>query len=86
VLQRFAQRVNAVLTDIAMPGIGGGQLGETIAECWPQIRVLYMSGFPARRMVNDGRLDPTLPFIQKPFTSDQLGRKIRDLLTSDIEQ
>jgi two-component system, cell cycle sensor histidine kinase and response regulator CckA len=86
VLQRFAQRVNAVLTDIAMPGIGGRQLGETIAECWPQIRVLYMSGFPARRMVNDGRLDPTLPFIQKPFTSDQLGRKIRDLLTSDIEQ
>jgi two-component system, cell cycle sensor histidine kinase and response regulator CckA len=86
VLQRSAQRINAVLTDIAMPGIGGRQLGETIAECWPRIRVLYMSGFPAQRMVNEGALDPNHPFIQKPFTSDQLGRKIRDLLAGQIEQ
>ena len=86
VLQRSAQRVTAVLTDIAMPGIGGRQLGETIAECWPRIRVLYMSGFPGSRMVNEGALDPSQPFIQKPFTSDQLGRKIRDLLVGQIEQ
>jgi two-component system, cell cycle sensor histidine kinase and response regulator CckA len=86
VLQRAAQRVNGVLTDVAMPGIGGRQLGQTIAECWPQIRVLYMSGFPARRMVNEGALDPTHPFIQKPFTSEQLGRKVRDLLAGQIEQ
>src|SRR3954471_4396740 len=45
VLQRSAERVHAVLTDVAMPGIGGRQLGQTIAECWPKIRVLYMSGF-----------------------------------------
>jgi CheY-like chemotaxis protein len=79
VLQQGAP-VTAVLTDVAMPGIGGRQLGATIAECWPQIPVLYMSGFPAKRMVNEGALDPTQPFIQKPFTSEQLGRKIRELL------
>jgi two-component system cell cycle sensor histidine kinase/response regulator CckA len=84
VLQRMAARITAVLTDVAMPGIGGRQLGATIAECWPQIRVLYMSGFPARRMVNEGALDPTQPFIQKPFTSEQLGRKVRDLLSDQI--
>ena len=85
VLQRAGPRVTAVLTDVAMPGIGGGQLGATIAECWPRIRVLYMSGFPGRRMVNEGALDPTQPFIQKPFTSEQLGRKIRELLTEQTE-
>jgi two-component system cell cycle sensor histidine kinase/response regulator CckA len=84
ILQRMASRISAVLTDVAMPGIGGRQLGATIAECWPQIRVLYMSGFPARRMVNEGALDPTKPFIQKPFTSEQLGRKVRDLLSDEI--
>ena len=84
VLQRMGSRISAVLTDIAMPGIGGRQLGATIAECWPQIRVLYMSGFPARRMMNEGALDPTQPFIQKPFTSEQLGRKVRDLLSDQI--
>lgn len=83
VLQRMAQRVSAVVTDVAMPGIGGRQLGATIAQCWPQIRVLYMSGFPAQRMVNEGALDPTQPFLQKPFTSEQLGRKIRELLSDN---
>lgn len=86
VLQRSAARIAGVLTDLAMPGIGGRGLGETIARCWPQVRVLYMSGFPAQRMVRDGALDPSHPFIQKPFTSEQLGRKIRELLTDPVEQ
>lgn len=85
-LRRGAHRINGVLTDVAMPGIGGHELGETIARCWPQIRVLYMSGFAARRMVNQGELDPRNPFIQKPFTSEQLGRKIRELFTDPVEQ
>src|SRR5690349_20154762 len=75
-LRRGAHRIHGVLTDVAMPGIGGRELGETIARCWPQIRVLYMSGFAAMRIVDQGDLDPTQPFIQKPFTAEQLGRKI----------
>jgi two-component system cell cycle sensor histidine kinase/response regulator CckA len=85
-LRRGAHRIDAVLTDVAMPGIGGRELGETIARCWPQIRVLYMSGFAAMRMVDEGALDPSRPFIQKPFTSEQLGRKVRELLEDQLEQ
>jgi two-component system cell cycle sensor histidine kinase/response regulator CckA len=85
-LRRGAHRINGVLTDVAMPGIGGRELGETIARCWPQIPVLYMSGFAAHRMVSQGELDPTRPFIQKPFTSEQLGRKVRELLANQLEQ
>jgi two-component system cell cycle sensor histidine kinase/response regulator CckA len=85
-LRRGAHRINGVLTDVAMPGIGGRELGETIARCWPQIRVLYMSGFAANRMVNEGALDPSVPFIQKPFTSEQLGRSVRDLFAPPLEQ
>ena len=79
-LQRSASRINGVLTDVAMPGLNGRQLGETILRCWPDIRVLYMSGFPARRIVDEGALDPASPFIQKPFTSEQLTRRVRQLL------
>jgi CheY-like chemotaxis protein len=86
VLQRAAQRIGGVLTDVAMPGLGGRQLGETIAQCWPQIRVLYMSGFPAQRIVSVGAIEPTDSFIQKPFTEEQLGRKVRELLAGPIEQ
>ena len=85
-LQRAAKRTDAVLTDVAMPGLGGRQLGETILRCWPRVRVLYMSGFSVRRMVDEGALDPTSPFIQKPFTRDQLTRKVRDLLALPMEQ
>jgi CheY-like chemotaxis protein len=85
-LRRGAHRIQGVLTDVAMPGIGGRELGETIAQCWPQIRVLYMSGFAAPNMVSAGRLDPSQPFIQKPFTSEQLGRKVRELLGDRVEQ
>ena len=85
-LRRGAHRIDGVLTDVAMPGIGGRELGETIGRCWPQIRVLYMSGFAAARMVSDGALDPSVPFIQKPFTSDQLGRRVRELLAPQLEQ
>jgi two-component system cell cycle sensor histidine kinase/response regulator CckA len=85
-LRRGAHRIHGVLTDVAMPGIGGRELGETIARCWPQIRVLYMSGFAANRMVSNGALDPSVPFIQKPFTSEQLGRRIRELLARHSEQ
>lgn len=85
-LQRGSQQIAVVITDLAMPGLGGRRLGETIASCWPQVRVLYMSGFPGQRMVNEGALDPNHPFIQKPFTSEQLGRRVRDLLARSQEQ
>lgn len=85
-LQRNAHRIDGVLTDLAMPGLDGRRLGETIARCWPQIRVLYMSGFPASRMVSEGALDPSQPFLQKPFTSEQLLRKVREIFTDPMRQ
>jgi CheY-like chemotaxis protein len=85
-LQRDSQRIDAVLTDVAMPGLNGKQLGETIARCWPRVRVLYMSGFPAQRVAEVGAIDPTQPFMQKPFTEEQLGRKVRELLARPLEQ
>jgi hypothetical protein len=37
-------------------------------------------------MVNEGALDPAVPFIQKPFTSEQLGRKVREVMAPPQEQ
>jgi two-component system cell cycle sensor histidine kinase/response regulator CckA len=85
-LQRAAPRIDAVLTDLAMPGLGGRQLGETVSRCWSQVRVIYMSGFPARRMVDEGALDPNAPFVQKPFTAEQLSSKVRTALERPTQQ
>ena len=85
-LQRDAHRIDAVLTDLAMPGLGGRGLGETIARCWPRVRVIYMSGFQANRMINEGQLDPEKPFVQKPFTVEELSRKVRDVLSRPAQE
>lgn len=86
VLQQASQRIDLVVTDVAMPGIGGRQLGETIFRCWPRVRVLYMSGFPAQRILEEGALDPASPFLQKPFTRDQLTRKVKNVLAIPNDQ
>ncbi|MEA2722963.1 MAG: hypothetical protein QOH59_734 [Gemmatimonadales bacterium] len=85
-LQRASQEIDGVLTDLAMPGLGGRQLGQTISSCWPRVRVIYMSGFPAKRMVSDGALDPNDPFVQKPFTREQLSRIVREALARPTQQ
>ncbi len=85
-LQRAAHQIDGVLTDLAMPGLAGRQLGATISSCWPQVRVIYMSGFPAARMVSDDALDPNVPFVQKPFTGEQLTRTIGEALGRPIKQ
>jgi CheY-like chemotaxis protein len=85
-LQRAPPRIDGVLTDLAMPGLGGRQLGETIANCWPQVKVIYMSGFPGRRMVDEGALGANDPFVQKPFTAEQLTRKVREVLARPVQQ
>ena len=85
-LQRASQQIDGVLTDVAMPGLNGRQLGETIFRCWPRVRVLYMSGFPVRRILDEGALDAAAPFIQKPFTAEELTRKMRLVLSEPIQQ
>jgi DNA-binding NtrC family response regulator len=86
ILQRDSNRIDGVVTDVAMPGLGGRQLGETISRCWPRVRVLYMSGFPAQRIMDEGAIDPTCRFVQKPFTKEQLARQVREMLADPIEQ
>ena len=85
-LQRASRRIDLVVTDVAMPGIGGRQLGDTIFHCWPRVRVLFMSGFPAHRILEEGALDPASPFLQKPFTRDQLTRKVKGVLAIPTDQ
>ncbi len=85
-LQRGSRRVDLVVTDVAMPGLGGRQLGDTIFRCWPWVRVLFMSGFPAHRILDEGALDPASPFLQKPFTRDQLTRKVKEVLAMPTDQ
>ncbi|APE42889.1 hypothetical protein BOO69_05225 [Sulfitobacter alexandrii] len=70
-----------LLTDVVLPGeISGSKLAELARTLMPDLPVLFMSGYTENSIVHHGRLDPGVNFISKPFTRDQLVRRLNDLM------
>ena len=77
----YASQIDLVLTDVVMPGASGRDLVEKLRGSRPEIRVLYMSGYPADAIVRHGVAEGDTPFLQKPFTMVSLASKIRHALS-----
>lgn len=78
----FAARggeIDLLLTDVVMPEMDGPSLYLKLFALEPTLTVLYMSGHPQKSASGGGFLD-LVPFIQKPFTRDQLAEKVREVL------
>jgi two-component system cell cycle sensor histidine kinase/response regulator CckA len=71
--------VHLVITDIVMPEMGGGELARRLAGERPEVPVLFMSGYTDDEVAQRG-LGAEQGFLQKPFTSDGLARKVREVL------
>ena len=76
------ERVDLVLTDVVMPGIGGGELAARLRKRWPGIKVLFMSGYAGDAVTHHGVLEQSAEFIQKPFSPDQLAHRVREMLVT----
>ncbi len=73
-------RIHLLLTDVVMPGMNGKELSKLLLDLYPQLKVLLMSGYAENVIARRGVLDSEVAFIQKPFTSNGLAAKIRQLL------
>jgi len=71
---------DVVLTDVVMPRISGVALVERLRGLRPGLKVLFMSGYTDRRIVDASSLAASAAFINKPFTPDALGKQLRALL------
>jgi two-component system cell cycle sensor histidine kinase/response regulator CckA len=80
--QKMKEPVDMVLTDVIMPGISGPEFADELRKLWPDIKVLFMSGYTADAIMNQKTLEPGTPFIGKPFRMAELLKKVRDVLTS----
>lgn len=72
--------IDLVLSDVIMPGMNGRELVDRIKTSFPDIEVLFMSGYTDNAIQHHGVLEPGIDFIEKPFTAVSLTRKIREVL------
>ena len=72
--------IDLMVTDVVMPGMSGGQLAELLAEKYPKMRVLFVSGYSEKVVLRHNILDVQTNFLQKPFTLKSLAAKIREVL------
>jgi DNA-binding NtrC family response regulator len=77
---KYKHPIHLLLTDVVMPNIGGLELARRLNQPRPQMKVLYMSGYPDHATWSSELVDETVAVLQKPFPLDTLAHKIRNLL------
>ena len=82
VAEEPGHRFDLVLTDVVMPEMGGKELVERLRTRYPGLKVLFMSGYTERSVSVDGAMPPGTGFVEKPFTVEQLLRRLRKILDS----
>ena len=72
--------IDLLLTDVIMPGASGRSLADALRQSRPELRVLYMSGYTDEVIAFEDLNEPGVSFLQKPFTPEALGARVRALL------
>jgi len=79
-LIRSRSNISLIFTDVVMPDMNGAKLAEEARKLRPDIKVLFTTGYTRNAVVHNGVLDPGVDLIGKPFTIDQLAKKVREVL------
>jgi two-component system, cell cycle sensor histidine kinase and response regulator CckA len=76
------QPVDLVLTDVVLPGMSGRGLAERALALHPELKILFMSGYPDEVALRHGVQNSEVAFLQKPFKPSDLARQVRQMLNT----
>jgi len=74
--------IHVLVTDVVMPGMGGPELARRLAQQRATLRVLFCSGYTDDASVREGVREAGTAFLQKPFSPEELIRKVREVLAT----
>jgi CheY-like chemotaxis protein len=80
VARRHPGPIHLLLTDVIIPGMDGRSLAQALQAERPDLRVLFMSGYADKAIVHHGVLDSGVAYLAKPFTTEAVARKVREVL------
>ncbi|TVR49576.1 MAG: response regulator [Puniceicoccaceae bacterium] len=72
--------IRLLITDLVMPEMGGIELAAAIRKEFPEIRILFVSGYTDDIVILEGQLNERTAFLRKPFNFDSLRAKLEELL------
>jgi len=75
-----------VVTDVVMPLMGGKVMAEWLKTSYPDLRVLFTSGYTDDTIAPHGVLEPDVAFLPKPYTPAALVNRVREMLDDGIRQ
>ena len=79
----YAGDIHLLVTDVVMPEMNGRDLAQTLRSVFPHLKCLFMSGYTGNVISHHGVLDRGVNFIQKPFSKNMLGAKVREALDEE---
>ena len=79
-------KIDLVLTDVVMPVMGGKEMADALRTSHPDTKVLFTSGYTEDAMGHHGVLRPGIVFLQKPYMTATLVRKVREVLDEGLRQ
>lgn len=82
--REHADEIHLLMTDVVMPEMNGRDLARNLLILYPKLKRLFMSGYTANVIAHHGVLDKGVHFIQKPFSLNDLGKKVREALRYDL--
>ncbi len=80
ICDRYEGHIDLLITDLIMPYMNGHELAEKLSKSYPDLKILYISGYADDTLNSQGILDPDILFLEKPFSSEALAHKVREAL------